>query len=119
MLRDCFVVGLANASDQRVLLTEVGLTLQRALCIAVARETADFKVRKMGGRKEGQLLHQVVSRQDNRPAHNDAIPRLKLTYSAKPNPCFGFGKLHWRRCCPYRNSECFNCKKKEHFLRRK
>ena len=57
MLRDRFVAGLANASVQRVLLTEVDLTFQKALSIAVARETADFVVREMGGRKEGQLLH--------------------------------------------------------------
>ena len=83
------------------LLTEVDLTFQKALSSAVARETADFKVREMGGRKEGQLLHQVTSRKDNWPVHNDVMSKPKLTNSAKPNPCFGCGDLYWRKDCPY------------------
>ena len=52
MLRDRFVVGLADSATQRTLLTEVDLTFHKAVSIATAREVADKDVREMGGQRE-------------------------------------------------------------------
>ena len=109
MLRDRFVVGLLSEDTQRILLTEPDLTFNRAVTVAAARETAESEVREMGRKDFNVNAIQQKSTNFNKSKN---VPS-----STKPKPfkpCYGCGRQHWRKDCPFLNVECFQCHKKGH-----
>ena len=46
--------------------------------------------------------------------NRNANSNLKGSHVKPKNPCSGCGGLHWKRDCPYKDSECFNCNGKGH-----
>ena len=59
MLRDRFVMGLANETTQQLLLVEADLTLNKAVNMATAREAALRDVQAMGGGTVHNIKSQV------------------------------------------------------------
>ena len=128
MLRDRFVMGLANETTQQLLLAEADLTFNKAVDMATAREAALRDVQAMGGGNVHNIKSQSNSgRQQcynskghqsngkskvNQPHHTNA--QSKPTDSKPKNPCNGCGNTHWKRECPFKNAECHLCKKKGH-----
>ena len=118
MLRDRFVVGLADTATQRTLLTEMDLTFQKAVSIATAREVAEKDVREMGGSRTE--IHSVKSNSNVQFKSSHFNPKgtsnskTKTSGDSNLSPCFGCGGSHWRKDCPHKNSECFLCHKKGH-----
>lgn len=101
-LRDRLVCGMHNESVQRRLLTEKDLTLQKALELAIAMETAS---------KDAMQLQKKVSTE----AHSVNKFTAK---SAKANACFRCGKgSHDQADCWFRDKNCMKCNRKGHIQR--
>ena len=101
MIRDRLVVGVNDVNIQRKLLSEVGLTLERALAIAVGIETATKEAAAMSAHVHG----------------GSSIPELHNVDSGKPSRerCFRCGDMkHKQQNCFFKEKECFTCKKKGH-----
>ena len=120
MLRDRFVIGLANRSTQQVLLSEADLTFKRAVEIASARETA---LKEMEASHIANSGSSYVNKIDNKkyqnkskdqPKPNNNFDKNNSNQSKPKNKCAGCGQWHWRRDCPFLNQECFKCRKKGH-----
>ena len=128
MLRDRFVMGLANETTQQLLLAEADLTFNKAVDMATAREAALRDVQAMGGGNVHNIKSQSNSgRQQsyNSKGHQSngkstmkqphpTNAQSKPTDSKPKNPCNGCGNTHWKKECPFKNAECHLCKKKGH-----
>ena len=68
MLRDRFVVGIQDASTQRMLLIEYTLDFSKAVAIATAREIAEKDVRDISG-GAGPVGVNAVSSTSNKSGH--------------------------------------------------
>ncbi|XP_060782844.1 uncharacterized protein K02A2.6 [Neoarius graeffei] len=101
-LRDRLVCSMHNESIQRRLLTEKDLTLQKALELAIAMETAS---------KDAMELQKKVT--------NEAHSVNKFTAkSTKANACFRCGKgSHDQADCWFRDKNCMKCNRKGHIQR--
>ena len=109
MLRDRFVMGLSNEGTQHFLLAEPDLTFKHAVDVATAREAAMRDVQTMG--VSSHNVHSIKSNQNFLSIKSTP----KSNNSKKPTKsCSGCGKRHWRKDCPYKDAECFNCHKKGH-----
>ena len=42
---------------------------------------------------------------------NKYVKKIKGRKNITPNPCYAYGKLDFYNDCPYKNKECFRCKK--------
>lgn len=104
-LRDKFVQGLNNVTIQRRMLTEVDLTVNKALEIAQSMEMADQKSKE---------LHSLSSLNE----HVDRVytkPDSSQHKMSPPGPCPRCGKAsHWSRDCRYKDAVCHYCKAKGH-----
>ena len=116
MLRDRVVMGLREEGTQRVLLTERNLTFARAVEIAIAREAAARDVKEFGHKQSNNSAKEV-----------NIVKTTKTNFAKKPRPvggkekpskpekpCSGCGKYHWKNDCPFKDKDCFSCKKKGH-----
>jgi hypothetical protein len=110
-LRDRFVVGLADATTQSTLLEEVDLKFARAVNVATAREAAAHDSRAMARATAVNVIKPPYktsnfNNQKNNNVHNpQSVPH---------QPCSGCGRKHWKRDCPFKDKECFNCGVKGH-----
>ena len=121
MLRDRFVMGLSNANTQQYLLVESNLTFDKAVEVAIAREAAsrDIQAAQNLGvtASSSNSINKVQNdRKSFAPKYaNKTEPKQNKSNNAKPkNPCLGCGQYHWKRDCPFKDSECFNCKMTGH-----
>lgn len=123
MLRDKFVMGLLHSSTQRQLLTECDLTFNHAVDIATAREAAIRDVQAMGlsspptTTTSNDNVSSDVNRMhsDKNGARSKFKPKSLQSSNTQPkSACSGCGQRHWKRDCPFKDSECFSCKKKGH-----
>ena len=126
MLRDRFVMGIANSQTQQYLLTESELTFDRAVEIATAREAAlrDLQAAHNLGFAQNANINKISNPNiksktgKSNPSSNSNssnVNRNANSNSNKPkNPCSGCGGSHWKRDCPYKDAECFNCNNKGH-----
>ena len=116
MLRDRLVCGIENNRIQCRLLAEPGLTLDKAVEIAIAMEAADRNARDL---QKAQI-----------PAVNAVRPPAKKHFKAPPKSagdrptsrtrvveCYRCGGPHLATECQYKDSECHLCKKKGHLAR--
>ena len=115
MLRDRLVVGIRDEATQRALLTEVNLTLNKAIEVANAREAAAKDVKEMG---KGSGSINLVSRKNfstkPKPNFHPVKSNNQNKNSAPKNPCNGCGGRHWKRDCPFKDAECHKCNQKGH-----
>ena len=119
MLRDKLVMGLKEESTQRVLLTEKQLTFSRAVEIAVAREAADKDVREFGQKSNAnnREVHSVktTNKSYSFPKKKSNLGGREKEKVKKPEkPCQGCGKGHWKSDCPFKDAECYLCKRTGH-----
>ena len=118
MLRDKFVMGIASEATQHALLSEKNLTFDRALEMATAREAATRDVQAMGG--ASNMIARVKEDYDNSSRSTNFVKsksnfKSSRTNDSKPEkPCSGCGAKHWKADCPFKDAECFLCKKKGH-----
>ena len=126
MLRDRFVIGLSNRATQQTLLTESDLTFVKAVNIATAREAAirdnEASHPKNNNNSESFSVNynkpnnNIVKSNFGKNSNNSSYNRSDHSKNAtKPkSKCSGCGQLHWKRDCPFLNSECYTCKQKGH-----
>lgn len=124
MLRDRFVIGLANRSTQQILLSEAQLTLTRAVQVATARESAIRELEASHPTNSNSNATTTVNKIDknyNSKSKNQNYSKTtssgdeKKSNAVKPkNKCSGCGQWHWRRDCPFLNKDCFKCRQKGH-----
>ncbi|XP_068228057.1 uncharacterized protein [Palaemon carinicauda] len=98
VLRDLFVIGLANRLAQKKLLSEQELDLKKAFSIALSQEMADENVTKIQG--QIQEVKKVIG------------PKAFLL------ECYRCGKInHKADVCFHKDTECNGCHKKGHLRR--
>ena len=118
MLRDRLVCGIENGRIQRRLLAEPNLTMDKAVEISIAMESADRNAKDL---QKTQL-----------PAVNAVRPPVKTHSKARSNAppqsignvsrtrvveCNRCGGPHLATECQFRDTECHLCKKKGHLAR--
>ena len=95
-LRDRLVCGLRQENIQKKLLTEVDLTLARALELSVGMEAAERNAKAL--------------RNTDTAVNNVATPK-----STSTRLCYRCGrKFHRQEDCRFRDAECHNCGKRGH-----
>ena len=100
-LRDRFVCGLKDERIQRRLLSEKDLTLQKALEIATAMETA--------------------AKDSSEIKHNPVDPKVNKIQTATPKqakkPCYRCGGQHAPHTCRFQSETCNYCRKTGHLYK--
>ena len=127
MLRDKFVLGLLDNSTQRTLLTKANLTYELAYETAICRELAaqDVKVLGAENNKSSTVNKYTATNYANSKAtkknNYSTRPKWEKTptsnYNTKDKPksaCLGCGGWHYKPDCPFKDAECYTCKKKGH-----
>ena len=126
MLRDRFIQGISNSETQHKLLTDPELTFQRAVEIAKGQEAATKEVVGMGN---GSAISVNKIHSNANTNKNDYVESNKFSSNNKYNsssnsgqsrpssPCSGCGGKHWKRDCPFKDAECFKCKRKGHIMK--
>ena len=104
----------------RVLLTEKALTFARAVEIAVAREAAEKDVKEFSNKSNSHREINAIKSSSKFGASTKFKSKQgekgksKESTSKPAKPCSGCGKNHWKSDCPFKNSECYLCKKIGH-----
>ena len=112
MLRDRLVCGIENSQIQRRLLAEPNLTLDKAVEILLAMESADHNARDL--QKTQLPAVNVLSPQAKPPSRapppqaSDATPRMRAV------ECYRCGGPHFATDCQHKDTECKSCKKIGH-----
>ena len=122
LLRDRFVIGISNQLTQQALLAEDGLTFERCVAIATAKEASirDSRSARMSDGQETSINHihrgkpnqKKFTNQSNnrRPSQNKSNQG-----TSKPNQaCFACGGDHWKSECGFKNTICFQCSGRGH-----
>ena len=104
MLRDRIVCGINDVRIQRRLLAEPGLSLAKALELALALETADKDALTLKG-ANGTGTQPVLSMQ--------AKPRGKDNASTNVT-CYRCNGKHMASVCRFKEAQCHSCGKKGH-----
>ena len=114
-LRDRFVCGLGESRTQRRLLSETKLTYKSAVDIANAMELADEGASHLSGGKATSQVNQLFNKQCNSGKKKKSTQPNSTTKSKKP--CCRCTGDHKHEQCPFRDAECYNCKKKGHIAK--
>ena len=122
LIRDRLVIGVRDSGLKERLLREQKLTLDKALKLCKASETASEHLKSMSKRvEEVSLLNKLKPRGEKGAKARQARPPTKLTNSRaseKSKKCkfCGLAKKHAKKedCAAY-GKECHFCKKKNHF----
>ena len=101
MLRDRLVCGIENGPIQRRLLAEPSLTLDKAIKIALAMESADRNAKDL---QKPLAVHVLKNQSPSR------VPGR----SSQTDECYRCGGAHLATDCHFKDSECRWCKKKGH-----
>ena len=107
MLRDRLVCDIENGPIQRRLLAEPSLTLDKAIEIAIAMESADRNARDLQKTQHPQTVN-VLKYQS---------PSKAPDRNAQTVECYRCGGAHLATDCRFKDSECRWCKKKGHIAR--
>lgn len=104
-LRDRFVCGIRDVSVCKRLLSEDGLTLEKALQIASAQEAVERDAKEV--KKETSASSQVFAVRSQPPSQ-----------PAKKGECYRCGsKDHYASACKHKSAKCNVCHKKGHLAR--
>ncbi|KAK4328659.1 hypothetical protein Pmani_000967 [Petrolisthes manimaculis] len=113
LLRDRLVCGVINKKIQSRLLSEVDLTLDKAVELAVAMETAACDTEELQQPNvsvETSRVHRVYW-----PQHRNTSSAPGTSASRQPVKCFRcLSRRHASKDCPFRNKACFDCQKLGH-----
>ena len=116
MLRDRFVVGVADSSIQKKLLAEPDdLTFNRALEIARAMESASQQIQKL--HEPSAAVNRVRQQQQKKkppPKGNSTASNEKKGSKEEPDACHSCGGKHIRKNCKFRDATCYKCHGKGH-----
>ena len=122
-LRDRFVCGLNNDAIQKRLLAEEKLTLDKAISVATAMETASKDTAELQGKSSvisgvNKLYIPKSTTKGNitREANlRSTLPVKESTSTKLRGRCFRCtSKLHYANDCPHKNKTCRKCKLKGH-----
>ncbi|CAG2213598.1 unnamed protein product [Mytilus edulis] len=103
-LRDRLVCGLKSEQTQKKLLSVQALTLEKAMQISVAMETATKDALELQGKQPESAVHKVKSQK----------PKVN-SYQQKPITCYRCNKQgHKADTCRFKDQTCHKCKKKGH-----
>ena len=105
-LRDRFVCGLRSESTQKRLLSEVDLTLTKAVSIAQSMEAAESEAHTL--RSEKMAVHKLESEKSSRTIVT--LPPKKACHRCGKNN-------HSADNCFYKEAICNKCKKKGHLAK--
>ena len=100
MLRDRLVCGINDGKIQRRLLAEKDLTLKRTWEIILAMESAD---------KYAEDLQQNVDVK--------SVNAIKTQPQKVDTVCYRCGGKHQAMSCPFKEAECYACRKKGHIAK--
>ena len=106
MLRDRLVCGIAQQQWQKRLLSEDGLTYDKAVKLLLSMESAEQEVRDLSG---GPGPKQV-----NRLSRSKASHAKQPHQSKGATTCYRCGGNHKAPVCPFKDSVCHFCRKKGH-----
>ena len=104
MLRDRLVCGIDNGPMQRRLLAEPALSLDKAVEIALAMESAERNARDLQKSQHPQAVNVLKN--------HSAAPQRTRTVE-----CYHCGGAHLATECRFKDTECRLCKKKGHLAR--
>ncbi|VDI74334.1 Hypothetical predicted protein [Mytilus galloprovincialis] len=103
-LRDRLVCGLKSEQTQKKLLSVQALTLEKAMQISVAMETATKDALELQGKQQESAVHKVKSQK----------PKVN-SYQQKLITCYRCNKQgHKADTCRFKDQTCHKCKKKGH-----
>ena len=111
MLRDRLVRGIENSHIQQRLLSEPNLTLDKAVEISLAMESADRNAKDL----QKTPLRGVNAISPLVKLHSRAPP--SATPRTRAVECYRCKGPHLATECQHKHSECKNCKKKGHLAR--
>ena len=111
MLRDRLVCDINDHRVQRRLLAEPTLTLEKALELAQAAETAERNAKEIGRAAPTTTIHAVSS--DQRQKKGGA----RQSTNARPSQCYRCGGKHLADKCRFKDSECHHCGKMGHIAK--
>ncbi|VDI40352.1 Hypothetical predicted protein [Mytilus galloprovincialis] len=101
---DRLVCGLKSEQTQKKLLSVQALTLEKAMQISVAMETATKDALELQGKQPESAVHKVKSQK----------PKVN-SYQQKPITCYRCNKQgHKADTCRFKDQTCHKCKKKGH-----
>ncbi|EDS42184.1 conserved hypothetical protein [Culex quinquefasciatus] len=110
-LRDQFVVGVYDESLRKKLLTEFGLTFDKACSIARSYEAALNQNKEMSSQSEVRFARvQKVSGQQSTGGRRGE----GQVSNSRFGPCFRCGRHHNPATCPARGWKCYTCGRKGH-----
>ena len=112
MLRDRLVCGIENSQIQRRLLAEPNLTLDKAVEISLAMESADRNARDL--QKTQLPAVNVLSPQAKPPSRAPPPQASGATSRTRAVECYRCGGPHFATDCQHKDTECKSCKKKGH-----
>ena len=110
MLRDRLVCGINHPAIQKTLLAEKDLTLDKALDIARALESAEKGTKDL----KVEVTPPVSSSYFVSQSHYRRPPPKTLESTRSHKLCYRCGGPHLPSTCKCKDWECFNCKKKGH-----
>ena len=118
-LRDRFVCGLKSETMQKKLLTEVDLTYENAVKIAVSMESASKDVQELHGKSEH--VHKLKSQKFKQPKPPQKKPQQKLKQKEPQNSskskCTHCNRTnHASKDCRFKDATCYQCKNKGHIV---
>ena len=123
MLRDRFIQGIANGETQHYLLTDATMDFTRAVSIAKSREAAAREVEGLG-QGQGVAINKLdpkaykANKPSPVPSSGSSNPKPTSSNNSKPTQaCSGCGRRHWKSECPFKDAECFQCKRRGHIAK--
>ena len=114
-LRDQFVVGVCDESLRKKLLTESGLTFDKACSIARSYEAALQQNKEMSCQSEVRFasVHKVSGQQSTGGRRGQGQHK-SVSNSRRFESCFRCGRHHNPATCPARDWKCYTCGRKGH-----
>lgn len=118
MIRDRIVCGIKDPQVKQRLLREDALTLEKAVNICRASETAQKQLKVIASAEVSQVKRaNKDSAWKGAERENNSEKRTENKNTKREFKCKRCGRSHEPRNCPAFNQECIKCKKKGHFAK--